>query len=116
MQKRFGFAILFITHDLAVARAIADDILVMRDGEIVEQGRAAQIFDAPQHSYTASLLAAAPGLDMFTRGPPHDRIHSLAPDPRGDHHIAHSDACVPVHPVFPATRRRPWCRRMRHRR
>ncbi|PWJ15894.1 dipeptide ABC transporter ATP-binding protein [Jannaschia seohaensis] len=68
MQKRFGFAILFITHDLAVARAIADDILVMRRGEIVERGPAAQVFASPAHPYTADLLAAAPGLDMFAKG------------------------------------------------
>ncbi|MEM9249751.1 MAG: ABC transporter ATP-binding protein [Pseudomonadota bacterium] len=65
MQARFGFAILFITHDLSVARAIADDILVMRAGEIVERGPAARVFDAPAHPYTADLLAAAPGLEMF---------------------------------------------------
>lgn len=65
MQQRFGFAILFITHDLSVARAIADEILVMRDGEIVERGATARIFDAPAHPYTAHLLAAAPGLEMF---------------------------------------------------
>ncbi|MEM6740787.1 MAG: ABC transporter ATP-binding protein [Pseudomonadota bacterium] len=65
MQARYGFAILFITHDLSVARAIADDILVMRQGEIVERGPASQIFDAPAHPYTADLLAAAPGLDTF---------------------------------------------------
>lgn len=68
MQRRFGFAILFITHDLAVARAIADDILVMRSGEIVERGPAARVFDAPEHPYTAGLLASAPGLDLFRHG------------------------------------------------
>lgn len=53
MQKRFGFAILFITHDLSVARAIADDILVMRAGEIVERGPADEVFANPSHPYTA---------------------------------------------------------------
>ncbi|MEJ6395928.1 ABC transporter ATP-binding protein [Gymnodinialimonas sp. 2305UL16-5] len=68
MQRRFGFAILFITHDLAVARAVADDILVMRAGEIVERGPAARVFEAPENSYTIDLLAAAPGLDLFHHG------------------------------------------------
>ena len=48
MQKRFGFAMLFITHDLVVARAIADDILVMKSGEIVEKGPSGQILEAPK--------------------------------------------------------------------
>lgn len=65
MQKRFGFAILFITHDLAVARAIADSILVMKSGEIVERGPADRVLEAPDHPYTQSLLAAAPGLELF---------------------------------------------------
>ncbi|MEM1430860.1 MAG: ABC transporter ATP-binding protein [Pseudomonadota bacterium] len=69
MQRRFGFAMLFITHDLAVARAIADEILVMRSGEIVERGPAARLFEAPAHPYTAALLSAAPGLDGFELTP-----------------------------------------------
>jgi peptide/nickel transport system ATP-binding protein len=68
MQRRFGFAILFITHDLAVARAIADDILVMKSGEIVERGPADRVFGAPEHPYTAGLLEAAPGLELFQQG------------------------------------------------
>lgn len=67
MQRRFGFAVLFITHDLAVARAIADEILVMKSGEIVERGPADRVFRAPSHPYTQALLAAAPGLEMFQR-------------------------------------------------
>lgn len=65
MQRQFGFAIVFITHDLAVARSIADDILVMKSGEIVEQGPADRVFEAPEHPYTRALLAAAPGLELF---------------------------------------------------
>ena len=68
MQKRFGFAMLFITHDLVVARAIADEILVMKSGEIVEKGPSGQILEAPKHPYTAKLLAAAPGSDLFAQG------------------------------------------------
>jgi peptide/nickel transport system ATP-binding protein len=65
LQSRFGFSIFFITHDLNVAKAIADDILVMKSGEIVERGPAKQIFENAEHVYTQNLLKAAPGLDTF---------------------------------------------------
>jgi peptide/nickel transport system ATP-binding protein len=55
-----GMAYLFVTHDLSVVRAIADRVLVMRGGEIVEQGKTRQIFEAPAHSYTRELIAATP--------------------------------------------------------
>jgi peptide/nickel transport system ATP-binding protein len=55
-----GMAYVFVTHDLSVVRAIADRVLVMRGGEMVEQGTARQIFDAPAHSYTRELIAATP--------------------------------------------------------
>ena len=53
-------AMLFITHDLGIVRKIADRVCVMTPGEIVEQGPTAEIFRAPQHDYTSSLLAAEP--------------------------------------------------------
>ncbi|WP_238367672.1 ABC transporter ATP-binding protein [Mesobacterium pallidum] len=53
-----GMGMLFITHDLGIVRRIADRVCVMKDGEIVEAGPTAQIFDAPQHPYTQMLLAA----------------------------------------------------------
>ncbi|WP_375551607.1 dipeptide ABC transporter ATP-binding protein [Rhodophyticola porphyridii] len=64
MQARFGFAMVFITHDLRVARAISDDILVMQQGRVVESGATGQVFDRPAHAYTRALLAAAPGLGL----------------------------------------------------
>ena len=65
MQRAFGFAMLFITHDLRVARAISDDILVMKTGEVVERGPASQVLNAPTHPYTRALLQSAPGQSFF---------------------------------------------------
>ncbi len=59
LQARKGLAYLFISHDLRVVRALAHRILVMKSGDVVEQGEAAQVFDAPAHPYTQSLLKAA---------------------------------------------------------
>jgi peptide/nickel transport system ATP-binding protein len=54
-----GTALLFITHDVALVPAVADDVVVMRRGVIVETGTAAGVIDKPQHPYTAELVAAA---------------------------------------------------------
>jgi microcin C transport system ATP-binding protein len=59
LQQRYGMSYLFISHDLAVVRAMSHRVLVMKDGEIVESGDAEQLFTAPRHAYTQSLLAAA---------------------------------------------------------
>jgi microcin C transport system ATP-binding protein len=67
-QARHGITYLFISHDLKVVRALSDHILVMRAGQVVEQGPAEQIFDAPQHPYTQCLLRAA--LDIEVDGAP----------------------------------------------
>jgi microcin C transport system ATP-binding protein len=60
LQQRFGMALLLITHDLAVVRKVADRVCVMTEGEVVEAGRVADVFEAPQHPYTRRLLAAEP--------------------------------------------------------
>jgi len=60
LQQRMGMAMLFITHDLTIVRKIADDVCVMKDGEIVEAGTTASVFADPQHDYTKMLLAAQP--------------------------------------------------------
>jgi microcin C transport system ATP-binding protein len=60
LKQRLGMALLFITHDLAIVRRIADRVCVMKDGAIVEQGAVAEIFKSPQHDYTKRLLAAEP--------------------------------------------------------
>lgn len=60
LKKSEGMGLLFITHDLAIVRRIADRVCVMKNGEIVEEGPAAEIFAAPKHPYTQKLLAAEP--------------------------------------------------------
>ncbi|MCL2934088.1 MAG: ABC transporter ATP-binding protein [Trichodesmium sp. MAG_R03] len=60
LKKELNLTYLFITHDLWVARFICDRIAVMNSGKIVEQGKTEEIFNSPQHSYTQTLLSAAP--------------------------------------------------------
>lgn len=64
LQQEMGLSYLFITHDLAVVRETADDIVVMRQGKAVEQGTADQIFDNPQDEYTRNLINSVPGLHI----------------------------------------------------
>jgi ABC-type glutathione transport system ATPase component len=65
LREEMNLAMLFITHDLRVAAEIADRIVVMRRGEIVEQGETASVFRVPQHDYTRALLDAVPGRSLF---------------------------------------------------
>jgi len=62
LRTRLNSAILLITHDMGVVADLADDILVMKDGRVVEKGTSDQIFNSPKHEYTQSLLAAVPKL------------------------------------------------------
>jgi len=59
LQEKRKLAYLFISHDLKVVRALANEVIVMRNGRVVEEGPAEQIFNAPQSDYTKALLAAA---------------------------------------------------------
>ncbi|WP_437609245.1 ABC transporter ATP-binding protein [Erwinia sp. V71] len=68
LQQQTNMAVMFITHDMGVVAEVADRVVVMYRGEVVEQGSVEQIFTAPQHPYTRSLLAAVPRLgDMRER-------------------------------------------------
>jgi peptide/nickel transport system ATP-binding protein len=67
LQSRLGLTYLFITHDLAVVRQIADHVCVMEKGQLVETGSTDDVFDAPQQEYTKALLNAIPGARLTLR-------------------------------------------------
>ncbi|MBL8569357.1 MAG: ABC transporter ATP-binding protein [Phreatobacter sp.] len=66
LQAQRGLTYLFISHDLKVVSALADDIIVMRNGKVVESGAAERVFKAPENDYTKALFAAAFDLDTVT--------------------------------------------------
>jgi peptide/nickel transport system ATP-binding protein len=63
LQREFNLAYMFITHDLATVRAIADHVVVMLQGKVVEQGPKDEIFTPPHHEYTELLLSSVPEMD-----------------------------------------------------
>lgn len=68
LQARHGLTYLFISHDLKVVRALANRVIVMRQGKVVEQGMVEQIFDAPETDYTKALMAAALRMETAPEG------------------------------------------------
>ena len=68
LQIKHNLSYLFISHDLKVVRALANEVIVMRHGKVVEQGSATQIYDAPQTDYTKALMAAAFNLETAPAG------------------------------------------------
>jgi peptide/nickel transport system ATP-binding protein len=68
LQKRYGFSCLFISHDLGVVEQVADRVVVMQDGRIIEEGDRDTIFDQPKEAYTRRLLSAIPALDQNNKG------------------------------------------------
>ena len=63
LQKDLGLAYMFITHDLATVRSIADEVVVMKEGRVVEQGPKNEMFKPPHHPYTDLLLSSVPEMD-----------------------------------------------------
>jgi ABC-type oligopeptide transport system ATPase subunit len=64
LRTEMGLTLLFISHDLSVVRHVADRVAVMLKGQIVEEGDARQIMDAPQHPYTQKLIDAVPRIEV----------------------------------------------------
>jgi len=63
LQDKLGLSYMFITHDLATVKAIADEVVVMKDGKVVEQGPKQEMFTPPHHAYTDLLLSSVPEMD-----------------------------------------------------
>ena len=76
LQEQRGLSMLFITHDIAMARKVSDRMAVMLDGKIVEEGPSNRIITAPQHPYTRSLVNTASHLHLWGEG---DRLHHTHP-------------------------------------
>lgn len=67
LQQEFGLSYVFVSHDLSVVEHIADDVIVMYLGKVVEQGNKADIFNSPKHPYTQALLSSTPQLNADKR-------------------------------------------------
>lgn len=80
LQKEFGLAYLFISHDLSVVKHIADEVLVMYLGRVIEQGSAERVFEDPRHPYTRALLSATPIADP-TRKKERVKLEGELPSP-----------------------------------
>lgn len=93
LKKEFGTAMIFITHDLALAARIADTVTVMQHGSIVEHGAAKQVLTAPQHPYTQALLACRPSADDKGKRLP------IVADFLGNSSSAHASTPHPAIPV-----------------
>lgn len=77
LQDEIGFACLFITHDLAVVDMLADEVMVMHKGKIVESGAAAEIIRSPKHPYTQKLMASLPIPDPIAQRQHRAELHAL---------------------------------------
>ena len=77
LQDEFGFGMLLVSHDLAVVRQLADEVVVLHDGRIVERGDTSTVLDDPQEDYTRMLLAAAPVADPARQAARRDAWRAL---------------------------------------
>ncbi|HTM84133.1 MAG TPA: ABC transporter ATP-binding protein [Mycobacterium sp.] len=77
LQREFGFAALFISHDLAVVDILADRIAVLYHGKLVEEGTGAEVLVAPKHPYTRRLLASLPVPDPIAQAARREELHRL---------------------------------------
>lgn len=66
LHQKLDSAIILITHDMGVVADMADDVMVMKDGDVVEHGTASKVFNAPEHPYTRALMASVPHLGLGT--------------------------------------------------
>ncbi|SCZ63570.1 ABC transporter ATP-binding protein [Thiohalomonas denitrificans] len=82
LQREFGMAILLITHDLNMVRHFAQRVCVMQNGELVEQGGVAELFDKPKHPYTRHLLGSEP--EPLLKGEDRDALAARSPVMSGD--------------------------------
>jgi peptide/nickel transport system ATP-binding protein len=77
LQREFGFASLFISHDLAVVDLLADRIAVLHRGKLVEEGTGEQVLGAPQDAYTQRLLASLPVPDPVAQAERREQLRAL---------------------------------------
>ncbi|WP_426414218.1 ABC transporter ATP-binding protein [Bradyrhizobium ganzhouense] len=77
LQRNRNMAVMFITHDFGVVADIADQVVVLRHGKVVEEGPAATVFNEPQHDYTKALLAAVPSMQPPARAPLDDQARAV---------------------------------------
>ncbi|WFU77190.1 ABC transporter ATP-binding protein [Bradyrhizobium sp. CB2312] len=77
LQRNRNMAVMFITHDFGVVADIADQVVVLRHGKVVEEGPAATVFNEPRHDYTKALLAAVPSMDPPKRAPLDDQARAV---------------------------------------
>ena len=78
IQEEFGMSVMFITHDMAVIAEMADRVVVMYQGQVVEQGPVDQIFHDPQHPYTRKLISAVPRIGSMTGKAQPEKFPALA--------------------------------------
>jgi peptide/nickel transport system ATP-binding protein len=74
LRQDLGMALLFITHDLAIVRQVADDVVVMHRGEVVERGPVDRVLDSPEHPYTQRLVEAVPRADGAWLAPAEEEV------------------------------------------